>query len=60
MLNLPSIMKYITICSQLTRKINFSITDPRRAPGDNNCDGVVDFRDPAILCANWLAGAAEP
>ncbi|MHC4156313.1 MAG: choice-of-anchor Q domain-containing protein [Planctomycetota bacterium] len=25
-------------------------------PGDNNCDGVVDFKDLAILCANWLAG----
>jgi hypothetical protein len=25
-------------------------------PGDINCDGVVDFRDVAILCANWLAG----
>jgi parallel beta-helix repeat protein len=27
--------------------------------GDVNCDGVVDFKDVAILCANWLAGA-EP
>jgi hypothetical protein len=26
-------------------------------PGDNNCDGVVDFRDVAILCNNWLTGA---
>jgi parallel beta-helix repeat protein/predicted outer membrane repeat protein len=23
--------------------------------GDINCDGVVDFRDLAILCGNWLA-----
>ncbi|MHC4327968.1 MAG: GLUG motif-containing protein, partial [Planctomycetota bacterium] len=28
-------------------------------PGDNNGDGVVDFRDVAILCGNWLAGT-EP
>jgi hypothetical protein len=27
--------------------------------GDNNCDGVVDFKDLAILCNNWLAGV-EP
>ena len=27
--------------------------------GDNNCDGVVDFKDLAILCNNWLAGT-EP
>jgi parallel beta-helix repeat protein len=27
--------------------------------GDINCDGVVDFKDVAILCANWLAGT-EP
>jgi uncharacterized repeat protein (TIGR02543 family) len=27
-----------------------------RIPGDNNGDGVVDFRDVAILCGNWLAG----
>jgi parallel beta-helix repeat protein len=25
--------------------------------GDSNCDGVVDFKDLAILCNNWLAGA---
>ncbi|MHC4464226.1 MAG: choice-of-anchor Q domain-containing protein, partial [Planctomycetota bacterium] len=25
-------------------------------PGDINCDGVVDFKDMAILCNNWLAG----
>ena len=25
-------------------------------PGDNNCDGVVDFVDVAILAANWLTG----
>ncbi|MHC4315543.1 MAG: right-handed parallel beta-helix repeat-containing protein, partial [Planctomycetota bacterium] len=25
--------------------------------GDINCDGVVDFKDVAILCGNWLAGA---
>ena len=24
--------------------------------GDNNCDGVVNFKDLAILCNNWLAG----
>ena len=30
-----------------------------RIAGDNNCDGVVDFRDVAILCGNWLAGT-EP
>jgi len=24
--------------------------------GDINCDGVVDFKDVAILCNNWLAG----
>jgi hypothetical protein len=30
-----------------------------RIPGDINCDGVVDFRDVAILCGNWLEGA-EP
>ncbi|MHC4545213.1 MAG: right-handed parallel beta-helix repeat-containing protein [Planctomycetota bacterium] len=28
-------------------------------PGDINCDGVVDFKDVAILCGNWLAGT-EP
>ena len=28
-------------------------------PGDNNCDGVVNFKDLAILCGNWLAGT-EP
>jgi hypothetical protein len=28
-------------------------------PGDVNCDGVVDFKDLAILCGNWLAGT-EP
>jgi len=27
-----------------------------RIPGDINCDGVVDFKDVAILCNNWLAG----
>jgi hypothetical protein len=27
--------------------------------GDVNCDGVVDFKDVAILCNNWLAGT-EP
>jgi parallel beta-helix repeat protein len=27
--------------------------------GDVNCDGVVDFKDLAILCNNWLAGT-EP
>jgi hypothetical protein len=27
--------------------------------GDVNCDGVVDFKDVAILCGNWLAGT-EP
>jgi parallel beta-helix repeat protein len=27
--------------------------------GDINCDGVVNFKDVAILCGNWLAGA-EP
>ncbi len=27
--------------------------------GDINCDGVVDFKDLAIICANWLAGT-EP
>ena len=27
--------------------------------GDINCDGVVDFKDLAILCGNWLAGT-EP
>jgi hypothetical protein len=59
MLNLRNLVKYITICIQLTRKINFSITAPKRAPGDNNCDGVADFKDLAIPCANWLA-AAEP
>ena len=25
-------------------------------PGDINCDGVVNFKDVAILCGNWLAG----
>jgi len=24
--------------------------------GDINCDGVVDFKDLAILCGNWLKG----
>jgi len=24
--------------------------------GDSNCDGVVDFKDLAILAGNWLAG----
>jgi hypothetical protein len=28
-------------------------------PGDVNGDGVVDFKDVAILCGNWLAGT-EP
>ncbi|MGB2807935.1 MAG: right-handed parallel beta-helix repeat-containing protein [Sedimentisphaerales bacterium] len=28
-------------------------------PGDINCDGMVDFKDLAILCGNWLAGT-EP
>jgi parallel beta-helix repeat protein len=28
---------------------------PCRIPGDSNCDGVVDFKDVAILCNNWLA-----
>lgn len=32
---------------------------PCRIEGDNNCDGVVDFKDLAILCNNWLAGT-EP
>ena len=32
---------------------------PCRISGDNNCDGVVDFKDLAILCENWLAGT-EP
>jgi predicted outer membrane repeat protein len=27
--------------------------------GDINCDGVVDFKDVAILCGNWLEGT-EP
>ncbi len=30
-----------------------------RIPGDINCDGVVDFKDLAILAGNWLAGT-EP
>jgi hypothetical protein len=30
-----------------------------RIAGDINCDGIVDFKDVAILCANWLAGT-EP
>jgi len=30
-----------------------------RIAGDINCDGVVDFKDVAILCKNWLAGT-EP
>jgi hypothetical protein len=30
---------------------------PCRIPGDINCDGVVDFKDVAILCNNWLSGA---
>jgi predicted outer membrane repeat protein len=32
---------------------------PCPIPGDINCDGVVDFKDVAILCNNWLAGT-EP
>ncbi len=34
---------------------------PGREPikGDINCDGVVDFKDVAILCNNWLTGT-EP
>jgi parallel beta-helix repeat protein len=32
---------------------------PCPIPGDINCDGVVDFKDVAILCENWLAGT-EP
>ena len=32
---------------------------PCRIAGDNNCDGVVDLKDLAILCNNWLAGT-EP
>jgi len=32
---------------------------PCRIAGDNNCDGVVDFKDLAILAGNWLAGT-EP
>jgi parallel beta-helix repeat protein len=32
---------------------------PCRIAGDINCDGVVDFKDVAILCNNWLAGT-EP
>jgi parallel beta-helix repeat protein/predicted outer membrane repeat protein len=32
---------------------------PCPIPGDINCDGVVDFKDVAILCGNWLAGT-EP
>jgi hypothetical protein len=27
--------------------------------GDSNCDGVVDFKDLAIVAGNWLTGA-EP
>jgi parallel beta-helix repeat protein len=27
--------------------------------GDINCDGIVDFKDVAILCGDWLAGT-EP
>ncbi|NIP22424.1 MAG: hypothetical protein GWN67_20195 [Phycisphaerae bacterium] len=27
--------------------------------GDINCDGVVDFKDVAILCANWLASTEQ-
>jgi hypothetical protein len=30
---------------------------PCQIPGDSNCDGAVDFKDLAILCNNWLAGA---
>ena len=30
--------------------------EPCRIPGDINCDGLVDFKDVAILCRNWLAG----
>ena len=26
-------------------------------PGDINCDGVVDFKDFAIMAENWLVGA---
>jgi hypothetical protein len=29
---------------------------PCRIPGDNNCDSVVDFKDLAMLCNNWLTG----
>jgi hypothetical protein len=29
---------------------------PCHIPGDINCDGAVDFKDVAILCANWLSG----
>jgi hypothetical protein len=29
---------------------------PCRIAGDINCDGVVDFKDMAILAGNWLAG----
>jgi parallel beta-helix repeat protein len=32
---------------------------PCPIPGDINCDGVVDFKDVAIICANWLSGT-EP
>ncbi|MFW9894035.1 MAG: choice-of-anchor Q domain-containing protein, partial [Candidatus Thorarchaeota archaeon] len=32
---------------------------PCPIPGDINCDGVVDFKDVATLCGNWLAGT-EP
>jgi hypothetical protein len=28
----------------------------RDMDGDINCDGVVDFKDVALLCGNWLAG----
>jgi len=27
--------------------------------GDSNCDGVVDFKDLAILAGNWLAGVGD-
>jgi hypothetical protein len=29
---------------------------PCPVTGDVNCDGVVDFKDLTILCANWLSG----
>jgi hypothetical protein len=33
---------------------SIGVTGP--IPGDVNGDGVVDFKDVAILCGNWLAG----